>query len=167
MKTFILSVTLLAVSFTATADQRFESWQGLCHFAYDVNDKDNEVYFANCLNSINTYDANDGQGRLAYGTSKVTQIYKLTDYTIPQFKDVKLKGVDAAKMQYPNNIYKTALNTLCVMVTSNYDAGNDDNNETVYNTNDWNLEIDLGQYDYKNDEMIVTYTLDCRRGIAQ
>ena len=39
------------ITWTAQADQRFESEQGICHFAYDTNDSDNEVYFANCQNT--------------------------------------------------------------------------------------------------------------------
>ena len=183
---FVL-LMIMAVSQLAVADQRFESWQGLCHFAYDANDDDNEVYFANCKNSINTYDAGDGQGRLAYGSSKVSVVYGPADKTIiktlHQTGVINIKGADALGLLYPDILYTRAANTPCVMVTSNYNADADDNNETVYVTNDYNLEITLRD-DLESDvvefvdedgitrkryskSVTVTYELACRGGIAQ
>ena len=167
MKYSNLFLFLLLLALNVSADQRFETNQGLCHFAYDVNNSDNEVYFANCQNTINTYDAGDGQGRLAHGTSTVQQEYELLNYTFPIFSSFFLKGADANKQIYSDGRYTTALNTSCVMVTSNYDAGADANNETVYVTNDWNLDINFGHYDAATGVSIITYALDCRNGVAQ
>ena len=155
---------LLLLAHTAIADQRFESWQGLCHFAYDVNDDDNEVYFANCKNTIDTHDAGDGAGRLAHGSSIVSTTYSLEALTMPKFTNGgKLKGVDADPGVYGDD-YLTA-NTACVMVTSNYNAGADDNNETVYVTNDWDLlmttEVDSSL------KAVVGFELNCRNGVQQ
>lgn len=161
-----LLALLLCLPLVVQADQRFETWQGLCHFAYDSADDDNEVYFANCSNSINTYDAQDGQGRLAYGTSKITESYHLPDLTRPAFQQGNLKGADADPAIYGDD-YVTAAATPCVMVTSNYNAAADDNNETVYVTDNWNLEIsNIGPID-SSLIMWVTFTLNCRNGIAQ
>lgn len=158
-------ILALCFSFNAFADQRFETWQGLCHFAYDPNDDDNEVYFANCDNTIDTHDSGDGQGRLAYGSSITSSEYYLPDMVTPKFAGVnKLKGVDADAAFYGDE-YTEAVNTQCVMVTSNYNAGADDNNETVYVTNNWNLEI--SQSTDANLNQVVAYKLSCRDGVAQ
>ena len=152
----------------AHADQRFETWQGLCHFAYDTNDDDNEVYFANCKNTINTQDAGDGQGRLAYGESVTTARYRLDDKVYKGIVngDSWQRGADADPNLYPDGMqYKLAANTACVMVTSNYDAGNDDNNETVYTTNDWNMEITVQEF--SKEVMVLRYHLSCRNAAAQ
>ena len=164
MKYFIFILALL-FAWNVQADQRFETWQNLCHFSYDPEDDDNEVYFSTCQNTIDTHDAQDGQGRLAYGTSTVRQVYSLPDLTIPKLGLGKLKGADADDTVYGDN-YTSAPNTPCVMVTSNYDAGADDNNETVYVTNDWNLEILTEQVTVDLDTALV-YKLDCRNGVAQ
>lgn len=161
----LLLLALLILNANVQADQRFESWQGLCHFAYDVNDDDNEVYFANCKNTIDTHNTGDGNGRLAYGSSVVTETYSLHDLTIPKFNSGGLlKGTDADGTIYDDSY--AISNAPCVMVTSNYDAGADDNNETVYVTNDWNLEIDMGAV---GDGLItdVSFKLSCRGGVAQ
>lgn len=171
MKKSTLAILIIASFFigvqSAQADQRFESWQGICHFAYDEADDDNEVYFANCQNVINTHDGQDGQGRKAYGTSTVKQKYPIFD-AVAYIKgvDTYLKGADADNTQYPDSKYTSAPNTPCVMVTSNYNAANDDNNETVYVTNDWNLSIEWGKYDFEDRSNTLTYKLSCRGGIA-
>ena len=162
---FILAIAFLLMSVDVLADQRFETWQGLCHFAYDVNDDDNEVYFANCKNTIDTHDRGDGAGRLAYGTSIVSETYSLQDLTFPKFTNGGfLKGVDASQDVYGSN-YQVS-NAPCVMVTSNYNAAADDNNETVYITNDWNLEMNMVHVD-SNLVTDVTFKLNCRSGVSQ
>jgi len=189
-----LLILAILLSFNAVADQRFETWQGLCHFAYDVNDDDNEVYFANCTNTIDTFDAQDGQGRLAYGSSITTKKYNVQSNTLKLagFK-AKLKGADTDPEKYDDD-YTSTPDTPCIMVTSNYDAGNDDNNETVYVTNDWDLVIKPKfkdgefsfkkmKYDLNGDGVVnlsdfsiyrasirnikITYELSCRGGVAQ
>ena len=170
----IAAVTAFAFSSNVFADQRMETWQGLCHFAYDPADSDNEVYFGGCENVIDTYDAGDGQGRLAKGTSRTSAKYNSTDKTYNSLMTggkILLKGADSDKEIYPDDEY-TASNTTCEMVTSNYDAGADDNNETVYSTNDWNLEVRAVTSDSEmnNDGSYIvpfSYDLSCRGGIAQ
>ena len=164
MKKLILAVLLL-IPFAAVADQRFETWQGLCHFAYDPADDDNEIYFANCINTIDTYDAGDGQGRLAYGAARTKQTYDITKGTYPGdiiSNNIKLKGVDSVA----GDDYLIS-NTDCVMVTSNYNAGADDNNETEYRTNDWELEVVLSPIAKRPNDMVLVYQLNCRGGVAQ
>jgi hypothetical protein len=121
---------LLLIPGLAISDQRFETEQGQCHFSYDPNDDDNEVYFANCVNTINTYD--NGAGRLAYGTAIVDA--PVVSIGIP--RKVKLQGTAAV----PRDGYITT-ETDCQMVTSNYN-GDGTNNYTTYATNDWYLTID-------------------------
>ena len=169
----IAAVMAFAFSSNIYADQRMETWQGLCHFAYDAADSDNEVYFANCVNVIDTYDAGDGQGRLAKGTSRTSAHYNAIDKTYNSLMvggKILLKGADADNTIYPDDTYTTS-NTTCEMVTSNYNAGADDNNETVYSTNDWNLEVKADTDDAEEDDgsyvIPFSYSLACRGGIAQ
>ena len=170
MKSFIiLAISFILMSSDVLADQRFESWQGLCHFAYDTNDDDNEVYFANCINSIDTFDAGDGQGRLAYGSSTVSMNFNILKGEFPRGiggANKFIKGSDANPIIYGDN-YTVAVNTPCVMVTSNYDANADDNNETVYVTNDYNLEIVWKNTDTETMTSDLTYNLACRGGVPQ
>ena len=166
---YLLFIMAILLSFGATADQRFESDGGYCHFAYDTNDDDNEVYFANCINTIDTYDAADGQGRLAMGDTNVKKHYTVRDKTYIaalEKGNIYLKGNQTGE-SYGN--YDVS-NAPCVMVTANYDAGNDDQNETVYVTNDWNLEIRVYKREddsFEKGNLKVTYNLACRNGIAQ
>ena len=163
-----LTIALLGLLLTpviANADQRFESHQGICHFAYDVSNDDNEVYFENCKNTIDVFNGVMTNGiTSASGTSTITQSYILKDGAQPHTLSTKLKGADAGIL-YVNHL--SAPNTPCVMVTSNYNAANDDDNETVYVSNDWNLEIDVSPYNSVTGRMTYTYTLACRNGVAQ
>ena len=156
-----LSLTIFIIA-TANADQRMETWQGLCHYNYDVNDDDNEVYYANCENTIDTYD--NGNGRLAKSSSEKNKTYTLKDATFPVIKDFNHIGNATDPEKYPGYVVN---NAPCISVTSNYNAAADDNNETVYVTNDWNLEITVSQYDYVNDTLTYTYKLNCRDGVSQ
>ena len=167
MKQLFLLV-LLCLPFGAFADQRFESHQGICHFAYDADDPDNEVYFSNCVNTINTAITPFTQGvRYAFGTSLSEQDYTLVYNTHPYTQGAKLKGSEASPIRFPDSEYTLAVNTPCVMVTSNYDAANDDDNETVYVTNDWNFELIVGSLNLNTQTMRYTYVLNCRKGVAQ
>lgn len=173
MNKFMIMMALIMSFGTGTvyADQRFETDGGYCHFSYDVNDADNEVYFANCLNTIDTYDAADGQGRLAMGDSNVKKKYTVRDATFIQALregNIFLKGNQAGE---PYGDRYTTSNAPCVMVTANYDAGNDDQNETVYVSNDWNMEIITAKFKkgeaFDKGNIRVHYKLSCRGGVAQ
>ena len=152
-------ILALCLSFYAHADQRMETWQGLCHFSADANNSDNEVYFSNCLNTI---DVRDG---VAFGSSVVTSgEYSLTTDTMPRLlMGGKFRGPTA--FDYVDMGY-VVTNTQCVMVTSNYNAGADDNNETVYVTGDWNLEIEMSTVSIDLTTKL-TYHLNCRGGVQQ
>ena len=166
MKNLII-ICLLLTPFMVNADQRFESHQGICHFSYDVDNDDNEVYFANCKNTIDVFNSPRTQNiTYASGTSTVTQSYIMRYGANPHTLGVKLKGVDANKYLFGEE-YLVAINTPCVMVTSNYNAANDDDNETVYVSNDWNLEVTPNNYNSETGTMDYTYSLYCRNGIAQ
>jgi hypothetical protein len=165
MKIFTF-IALAVFSFCANADQRMETEQNLCHFAYDPNDDDNEVYFGTCKNVIDTYDAQDGQGRLASGKSTVTA-EKARD-GMPDL--VQLQGSAALPIEG-----YTVTNTNCQMVTSNYN-GDGTNNYTQYNTNDWTLTIkqvvrnqgDKGFVDGVDEvSKRYIYHIECRGGVAQ
>lgn len=166
MKKYLLLLLLVAMPFSVMADQRFENWQGICHFNYDANNDDNEVYFSNCKNTIDTYD--DGNGTLAFGSSSVKETYIVEKNTYPKGLvdgNVFLKG----NASTAGDKYEVS-NTTCVMVTSNYNADADDNNETVYTTNDWELEMiakDKHNKRRDNHNMKVAFDLNCRNGVAQ
>ena len=161
MKKLNLLIVLFAfVCGSVLGDQRFETEQGQCHFSYDINDDDNEVYFANCVNTINTYD--DGGGRLAYGTAVVSA--RLVDEGVPS--RVRQQGQDAE----PRAGY-TVSNTDCVMVTANYN-NDGTNNYTTYATNNWYLDIDAAGNNGKgkgngNGRKEADFKLTCFAGAAQ
>jgi len=53
-------MVLVLFASVVQADQRFETVGGFCHFILNPNNDDNEVFFANCMNSI--VQNNDGTG---------------------------------------------------------------------------------------------------------
>jgi hypothetical protein len=122
MKYIIL--TMLLFSFNAVADQRFETTGGFCHFVtpegFANNNDDNEVFFANCENSIRQKANGDGEGST---TVKV-------DYpagAVPFYGEHKYSGAD------------TGIN--CVMV---------DSNNTQYTTQDWDSNYKVRVKDLKD-----------------
>ena len=175
---------MLSASMSILADQRMETEQGLCHFSYDVNDDDNEVYYGACANTIDTYDAGDGQGRLAYSKATKRQDYLERKGTYPAFVDEmtfneradgKLGSV-AFRLKGDGNTavggaYTVQPNVDCVTVTSNFNAGNNANNYTEYTTRDWELEA-IVQPRVDNDGsgipdvIAISYSLNCRNGAA-
>ena len=159
---YLLSI-LLFISINVCADQRFETDGGYCHTAHNVNDADDEIYFSNCVSSIWTPKV-DGQ-RVANGNTIMSKEYPIADGGFPVLGGTKFKGVDAPYNAYLD--YDTAANTPCVMVTANYDAANDDQNETVYVTNDWNLSYEWLDYNAENQTAMLQATLSCRGGVQQ
>ena len=169
LKYFMMALVagILAMPFVVQADQRMETWQGLCHFALDPADDDNEVYFANCKNTIDTPDTGDGTGRKANGMSIVKAKYDIFGRAYPNYRNLKLAGPENTRYDYFNTAERAVIETPCVMVTSNYNAANDDNNETVYITNDWTVDIEYTNIEFDNFTFDIVYTLSCRNGVAQ
>jgi hypothetical protein len=172
-----LVCVLLLAHGMAKADQRMETWQGLCHFGYDPANANNEIYFANCENSIDVYNG------AATGVTTVSQDYQLfgefnntrkppaiptsawvTDASDPDVKRTKMIGNQTDWWdRYDTSITTYRIqNTACTMVTSNYNAGNDDNNETVYTTNNWTLIITKTAVSYEVERW--DYALKCVNG---
>jgi hypothetical protein len=107
---YLLFVLLLPL--TVIADQRFETVGGFCHFVTpegfrNAND-DNEVFFANCLNSIRQNEDGTGDG------STVVKV-KYPEGALPFTESYETSGAE------------TGID--CVMV---------DSNNTQYVTQDWN-----------------------------
>jgi len=184
MKKTIVALFVIAnmmyFSSNALADQRFETNTNFCHFAGDPEDDDNEAFLSGCENSLIAHDAADGNGRLVDGTATVSHDYNLSEKTYPVWATkpnprgygqpelvmVLLKGADVERSSYRQ--HRSAVNIPCEMVTSNYNANNDDQNETVYSTNDWNLSVVWSQpYESNFDLRRLTYHLACRNGAAQ
>lgn len=177
-KLFLLLLLPLAVM----ADQRFEMDGGYCHFNYDVNNADNEVYFANCKSIIDTHDG------VARGHTNVTVKYDTNDRTLPMDligsnarTGINLRGAGANSSVYGEELY-TVSNATCNMVTANYNAGADDQNETEYTTTDWNMEAKINPKSMTNRTITSTnengitftrtvatfkvkYQLACRGGV--
>ena len=147
----------------ASADNRFEIAGNYCHTAHNPADDDDEIYFSNCVSAIWTPQV--GGQRIANGNVIMTKGYPVHDLTHPVLSDLKFKGSDTVNSQSAD--YIVAANTPCVMVTANYDAANDDQNETVYVSNDWNLIYEWVGYDAETQIATLEATLSCRNGIQQ
>lgn len=182
MKKLILFFTIalaFAISAPVYADNRAET-KGTCHFAPDPADDDNEVYGSVCKNSIETYDAGDGQGRLAY-----TEVWAHKDYTVIDGAFPKsigpankaTRGSDADPDQYnvwtgplgDETPYTLTENTNCASVTHNYNNGD---NYTVYNSDDYNVEYwwtssPVGEYANLGIMMRLNIHMVCRGGVPQ
>lgn len=181
MKQLTTILTLLAVMCFGTivaADQRFETTGGFCHFVtpegFANNNDDNEVFFANCENSIRQTANGDGNGSTL----------------------VKVKYPSGAMPFYGEHTYSGADTGVdCVMV---------DSNNTTYATQDWDSTYSANvddfnkfkrafgsqegdrkyreEFDFNDDGVINTldlsifrsqasgtikYTISCRNGAQQ
>ena len=153
MKSFIiLSISFFLMSSDVIADNYFGSDTGTCTFAYDKN---NHVSFPNCESALNVYESVPGQGFAANGSSAVVYKYKLLNYTYPRLAGSFLKGDGASGSMYPDSKYKTISGSFCHMT----------DDVATYKTNDWNMELNYGQYDYKTDIMPIYYVINCRGGV--
>jgi len=114
-------IMFFALSFGASADQRFETVGGFCHFVtpegFQTANDDNEVFFANCLNSIRQKANGDGEG-----STTVKVIYPGSALLFTE--------------DYTTNGPATGIN--CNMV---------DSNGTTYTTNDWNSHYHVNTED--------------------
>jgi hypothetical protein len=123
MKYILLAVTMITYT-SVIADQRFETNNGFCHFVLNPNNANNEVFFANCQNSIVQND--DGTGT---GTTYIRVQFPIGDAPIAE--SLALSGDETG--------------IACNMV---------DSNGTQYTTNDWTSEYVLienkGGRDYKH-----------------
>jgi len=113
MKYLLTLLAALAITFSLStyADQRFETVGGFCHFVtpegFATANDDNEVFFANCENSIR--QTADGSGE---GSTKVIVQYP--------------KGAEPFEETYKTSGAETGID--CNMV---------DSNGTQYTTQDW------------------------------
>jgi len=176
----IAALFLALSSISATADNRAET-KSTCHFAPDPADDDNEIYGSVCKNSIETYDAGDGQGRLGYMETWAYHDYNLNDGAYPKSlggNQAARRGADAVGYEtwhYRSNIYIPYVetpNTECAFVTHNYANGAD--NYTVYATNDYNVEYwwtgpDESEYYPLENKAIARLNMHmvCRGGVPQ
>lgn len=155
-----LILLALFFTFTAFADQRFETAGGYSHFVLDQNNDDNEVYFSNCESTIETVDG------IANGGTKCKQ---KEVRIIPWLKYnegiVRNQGEDDEAYILPlnGNTYPTS----CEMVTSNYDTANDDWNQTEYTTNTWVAKYVASRSSEEHPFFDITYTLYCKDGVQK
>jgi len=101
---------LLLLSFSAHADQRFETVGGFCHFILSTQNDDNEVFFSNCQNSITQLD--DGS---AIGSSIIEMEYPdlmapvTTDTYFDSFdNDVECVMVDSNGTEYRSRAWRSS-----------------------------------------------------------
>lgn len=118
MKYIILVVSMIACT-SVIADQRFETNNGFCHFVLNPNNANNEVFFANCLNSI--VQNNDGTGS---GATYIKARFPIGGAPIAE--SLTLTGDETG--------------IACNMV---------DSNGTQYTTNDWTSEYVLIKHKHK------------------
>jgi len=136
MKALYLTVLVLFSS-VVQADQRFETVGGFCHFILNPDNDDNEVFFANCENSIT--QNNDGSGE---GSTHVVVKYPLG-------------GEPIVKTTYFDN--ETAPNIPCVMV---------DSNGTTYVSNDWYSKYKY-RAGRRHKPAQITFSMVCSNGRQQ
>ncbi len=147
----------MLIAFNVMADQRFETAGGYSHFVLDQNNDDNEIYFANCENSIETANG------VASGS---TRCVKKKERIIPWLKynegTIRNQGEDDEKyiLVLSGDTYPTP----CQMVTSNYDAANDDWNQTEYTSNTWSARY-VAERSEGHPFFNITYTLYCKDGV--
>ena len=148
MRHIILAVSMIACM-SVIADQRFETNNGFCHFVLNANNAHNEVFFANCRNSI--VQNNDGTGT---GTTYIVAPFPI-GYA-PIAESLALTGDETG--------------IPCNMV---------DSNGIKYTTNDWSSEYTFikhkngksAGFDHewhdKNYADIVIFSLICRNAQQQ
>jgi hypothetical protein len=140
-----LLILLFAFTLSAQADQRFETVGGFCHFVtpegFATANDDNEVFFANCENSIR--QNNDATGS---GSTLVEVDYPLG--ALPFTGKFAYSGAE------------TGID--CVMV---------DSNGTAYVTQDWDSVYESKiKYHKKTNEpqkAEIKYSITCRNGAQQ
>lgn len=173
-----LSIVLLFIATSVCADQRFETVGGFCHFVtpqgFQNNNDDNEVFYANCKNSIRQ-EAN-GTGS---GSSKITAKYPPRG--IPFIGEHEYTGeetgvdcvmVDSNGTQYVTrdwnskySVHVPGLNKFrsvfgTVKGDEKYDRDFDFNEDGVING------LDIGEFRTEADGT-VKYEIVCRNGVQQ
>jgi hypothetical protein len=167
-----LIIVFLLLSANVIADQRMETVGGFCHFVtpegFATANDDNEVFLANCVNSIR-------QNADATGSGSTMVKVKYPPTAMPFFGKYKFSGAETG--------------VDCVMV---------DSNGTTYATQDWDatykteikelkkfqkaLGTDNSDYDYNEDGVVngldvgmfrqqaegeIKYSVVCRNGAQQ
>ena len=162
MKYLLLLLTLL--SFSILADQRIDSDTQNCHIAPDPNDADAEMD-TGCVHysaQVNRYlDANgvrkaqgsyNGKLKLLMSNARVnpSQIVPISS------GDFILVGSDNTRTMRVGVETTTANNTDCDLVRTNYqqNTGSDDQNQTEYSTNDWDLSVSWVGFEDTNGNLL-------------
>ena len=159
---YLLILLALFISANAYSDPRME--RDVCHFPYNNIDADNEVYrYHSCdydlvqkvVNGVNVVS----------GSSHYRKCYDITQGTFPAAAFSFLKGTDANQVTYPDGDGYSGyavLGTACALVTQNFNAGTGTFSYDEYTTNDWNIEIELGDYDFNTRKLCMDFTEHCR-----
>jgi hypothetical protein len=132
---------LMFISVVAVGDQRFETVGGFCHFVtpegFQTANDDNEVFYANCLNSIRQNA--DGSGS---GSTTINVEYPVG--AAPFIDSYETTGADTG--------------VDCVMV---------DSNGTTYVTQDWNSVYEVKTRGKSKLNVEINFELVCRNGAQQ
>lgn len=164
---FTLSLAV-AMSFLATAyaDQRCDMDTQNCHISLDPNDDDTEIDVSAAIFNaqVNRYVDADGlrkangsyhgEIRVPLGNARVRP-----DLLVPNTAgDIFMVG--SANTRYLRGDYITAANTACNLVRSNYqeNTGSDDQNQTEYTTNNWDLTVTWLGYEGIDGEVRPNFT---------
>ena len=158
---FIIGITLVfGLATIAKADQRFESVGGFCHFVLNPNNDDNEIFFANCKNSIRVNDDGTADG----STMHTVSYPKGAEPINASVAMVGAGNHHAAIAQWLSTATVIA-DTSCVMV---------DSNGTAYETTDWTARYILIERQRKPVEVgggwtpaKVRYELVCNNAYQQ
>jgi hypothetical protein len=154
----IILCFVLAVN-VSYADQRMETVGGFCHFVVDPNNDDNEVFFANCENSI-------AVNNQTATSSTFKQVFYAGYDDVPISKTLKFKGVGSLSQKTD---YQT-INVTCESVDSNGNNYSTTDWESVYWYRNYIKRVyNIGgknRFRKTNDigGIMITYQLTCRNG---
>lgn len=141
MKAILAGLLALGIVSSVSADQRFETTGGFCHFVtpegFQNGNDDNEVFYANCLNSIRQNSDGTGNGSTIINVKFPLDSAPFTESYETSFEET---GID------------------CVMV---------DSNGTTYVSQDWNSTYEYRGITRRNKIPSIKYTLICRNGNQQ
>lgn len=175
MKYFIATlVVFFLFSANAYADQRCDMDTDNCHLSLDPNDDDTEVDVpASTLSSV-------GVSRSVVDGVRVADCWYTGTLRYPLDKGFAstylVEGADIYRQGKDANIadanYIVAANTACNCTRSNYqeNTGSDDQNQTEYTTNDWELRLQWYNkyFDTRLGQLMGMWTvaMSCRAGTA-
>lgn len=163
---YLILITALFLTFNAHSDQRCDMDTQNCHISLDPNDDDTEIDVPASIYSaqVNRYviDGVRNANGSYHGFIKIPAnglvlppLLKANSYS-----DIFTKG--NANTRPLDDKFVVAQNTECNLVRSNFqeNTGSDDQNQTQYTSNDWDLSVKWQRLENKKGKEIEVFTFD-------